>query len=288
LEPFSEKLSGFELKNGYKMLYEASNLADKQWRAEGCLPLLSLTSLDAERGWDILNKIGIPNDSWFVTIHVREYLPHSPNHVKVRSAPNADMSSYIPAIEEIVRRGGYVIRIGDPLRQAFPKLDGFIDCSSLPERSDWLDVFLCSACKFFIGTSSGPLTLPPTFDVPVLYTNSCVMGASPPLGRSLVLPKLFYSQQKNRLLSFNEILSSPLGWSVQLPDPKLIKLQDNTAEEIKAGAIEMFELLGKDRATFDNRTELQSKFDDLRNSYGSHASTPIANSFIKKYEFLID
>ena len=150
-----------------------------------------------------------------------------------------------------------------------------------------MDVFLCASCRFFIGTSSGPVTLPPTFGVPVLYTNCCGIGFSPPLGRALVLPKLFLSRSRNELLSFSQILAKPLGWTVRIPEDGDIQLRDNSPDEIESATQEMIARLEAGDGAFDERSELQSRFDHLRGEYGNHASTPIADSFAIKHSRLL-
>ena len=44
----------------------------KQWNKEKRLPLLTLTESDYKRGLSCLNKMGIPSDAWFVSLHVRD------------------------------------------------------------------------------------------------------------------------------------------------------------------------------------------------------------------------
>ena len=150
-----------------------------------------------------------------------------------------------------------------------------------------MDVFLFAACKFFIGTSSGPLTVPASFGVPVLYTNSCGMGFSPALGRSRMLPKLFYSKSRRRLLTVNETLCCQLGWTVCIPDGD-IELRDNSPVEILAAVEEMFASLAARLEGVDAVSELQVEFARRRDRYGRNASTPIAHSFIATHRDLLE
>jgi putative glycosyltransferase (TIGR04372 family) len=286
MQPLSEKLTGFELKAGFATLYEAWNIAGDLWTKEKRPPLLNLDPDDEARGWQVLRKWGVPDGAWFVALHVREYDAHAPNHNRLRAAPNADIGTYILAIRAVIARGGWVIRMGDSSMSALPVLPGLVDYANSKDKSEWMDVFLWAACKFFIGTSSGPLTVPASFGVPVLYTNCCGMGHSPALGRSLVLPKLFYSRNKQRLLTVDEILSSPLGWTVAIPGDD-VDLRDNSPEEILAGVEEMFVLLEGGSDAFDILTELQAEFSRRRDLYGRNASTPIAHSFILNHEDLL-
>jgi putative glycosyltransferase (TIGR04372 family) len=286
MQPLSEKLTGFELKTGFATFYEAWNIAGDQWDMEKRAPLLSIDPLDESRGKDVLKKWGVPDGAWFVALHVREYNAHEPNHNRLRAAPNADIGTYMPAIRAIIARGGWVIRMGDPSMSALPVLPGLVDYANSKDKSEWMDVFLWAACKFFIGTSSGPLTVPASFGVPVLYTNCCGLGHSPALGRSLVLPKLFYSWDKQRKLTVDEILASPYGWTVSLPEGD-IELLDNSPGEILAGVEEMFALLEGGPEAFYTFTELQAEFSRRRDLYGRNASTPVAHSFILNHSDLL-
>jgi putative glycosyltransferase (TIGR04372 family) len=288
-QPISEKLFGFELKDRCVPLYEACNIAGGLWHEQNREPLLTLTQEDEERGRSMLNKWGIPPDAWFVTLHVREFNAFAPNHLRVRAAPNSDIQTYFSGIQAIIERGGWVIRIGDPSMSEFPAFEGVIDYANSQDRCDWMDVFLCAACKFFIGTSSGPLTLPPTFGVPVLYSNACAIGVSHDLGRSLVLPKLFFSQGEKKLLTFNQILAQPIGWTVRIPDGSGLELRDNTPEEIRDAVLEMFVRLELGPDGFNERSKLQRRFDELRFVYGGGAaSTPIADSFAVNHRNLLE
>lgn len=287
MHPLAEKLTGFELKAGFATVYSAWNIAFHQWAQEKRPPLLDLDPCDEVRGRQVLKKWGVPDGSWFISLHVREYDAHTPNHSSLRAAPNCDIETYMLAIQAIIARGGWVIRMGDSSMSRLPDMTGLIDYANSPDKSDWMDVFLWAASRFFIGTSSGPLTVPHTFGVPVLYTNSCGMGFTPGLGRAIVLPKLFYSKSKRRLLTFDEILGSPLGWTVRIPDDD-IEVRDNSPEEIRAAVEEMFNLLDACPAALDSLTELQAEFSWRRDRYGRHASTPIANSFISSHQNLLD
>ncbi len=286
MQPLAEKLTGFELKTGFATLYEAWNIAGDLWAEERRPPLLDLDPNDAERGAQVLKKWGMSDGAWFVALHVREYDAHAPNHNRLRAAPNADIGTYMPAIRAIIARGGWVIRMGDPSMSTLPSLPGLVDYANSGDKSEWMDVFLWAACKLFIGTSSGPLTVPVSFGVPVLYTNCCGIGFSPALGRSLSLPKLFYSKSEQRLLTVDEILAGPWGWTVRIPEDD-VDLIDNSAEEILAGVEEMFGLLDGGPGAFDTLTELQAEFNRRRDHYGRNASTPIAHTFISKHRALL-
>src|SRR5256885_8476241 len=60
-----------------------------------------------------------------------------------------------PAVQEITRRGGWVVRLGDPTMEPFPPTPAVIDYAHSRLKSPATDVFLCGACRFFIGVASG-------------------------------------------------------------------------------------------------------------------------------------
>ena len=78
---------------------------------------------------------------------------------------NADVVTYLPAIREVIARGGYIIRLGDSSMRPLPKEKGIVDYALSNAKSEFMDLFLCSTCKFFIGTNSGLGLVPPIFGV---------------------------------------------------------------------------------------------------------------------------
>ena len=63
-------------------------------------------------GKEQLMQLGIPKDAWFVCIHAREavFLRLMKSYIVIAMP----YSNLIPAIEEITRRGGWIVRLGDP------------------------------------------------------------------------------------------------------------------------------------------------------------------------------
>ena len=68
---------------------------------------------------------------------------------------NCNISNYIGAIKEITRRGGWVVRMGDPTMTKLPILERVIDYPFTLSRSAVMDLYLLKECSFFIGTSTG-------------------------------------------------------------------------------------------------------------------------------------
>jgi len=256
----------------------------------GGRPLLSLKDDDFQRGWEKLLDFGIPRDAWFVCVHCREegYISGEGQNYR-----NADVTNYIPAMEAIIERGGWVIRLGDPSMKAMPANKRIIDYAHLENRSDWMDVFLCGACKFFFGSASGLAVVSGVFGVPSAIANQApVSVVLPYLPCDIGIPKLLYSQREKRYLKFSEILGSAIG---NFRFDSLYKdcgtfVIDNTPEDIEALALEMLDRINGVIVYTAEDNELQERFKSLMDenhySYGSEAR--VGREFLRKYSLLLN
>ncbi len=220
-------------------------LVHEHWQKEKRPPLLTLSPEDEERGRACLSSLGVPEDAWFVCLHVREAWKTDKNS-SVEDFRNADIGTYSLAIEAIIAAGGWVIRLGDSGMVNLAERPGFIDYAHSKVKSDWMDVFLCAKCRFFIGTSSGPLVIAQSFGVPVAVTNFLPAYAIYCFGsEDRFLPRLCWSVAKKRYLSFEELLLPPVGMAVATHsyDALGLKVVPNEPQEIKDFIMEM---LGKD------------------------------------------
>lgn len=279
-----EPLSCLKFSSEYKDLYTAWNVAENQWQKHKFPPLLSLNDTDKERGLEVFKQLSIPVDSWFVTLHVREG-----DQRITRSNSDAKINTYIEAIKTITERGGWVIRMGHPGMTPLPEMNRVIDYANSNYKTEWMDVFLWASCRFHIGTSSGPLTVPPTFGKPVLNTNCPCIAINPNIPNSLMLPKLYYSNRDERLFTFREMLEGPMGWTVSRVFPGIdCTIRDNTQEEIEAAVVEMLDLTESLNGGEVVLTTLQKQFNSLRNEFGDTGQWIISNSFLENHLELLN
>ena len=153
----------------------------------------------------------MPDEAWFVYLHVREggHLKEASNSQE--SARNADIMTYLPAIEEIVRGGGWVIRIGDPSLTPLPQMDHVVDYAMTSVRSGEMDVFLVARAKFLLGTSSGMFAVAMAFGTPSACANFFPPGERLYTSNDVFVTKLLRERATGRLLSFEECMSMPLA-----------------------------------------------------------------------------
>jgi putative glycosyltransferase (TIGR04372 family) len=230
---------------GRSFLWEQAAQAYRRWAAEGRGPLLQLPQEVRGRGRNALASVGVPRDAWFVGLHVREP-SFSAHHRDLHGVLNADINDYLPAIHEIARRGGWVIRLGDPSMTPLRPLPNVLDYCHSPIRSDWMDVFLAASSRFFIGTSSGVCYVAQDYGVPCVLTNWWPPAQRPWHAGDIFIPKVMRRMRSAEMLSLEETLNEPFGYcnSVRyLRERCGVTVEDNDPDDIRSAVVEMFERL---------------------------------------------
>lgn len=264
--------------------------ATVQTRWEGRAPLLRVTDRDTERGWRALESVGVPRDAWFVCFHSREG-GYSPNDEHLHDYRNSPVEDYMLAMAALVERGAWCLRMGDPSMRPMPAAPRVIDYAHSAIRSDWMDVFLCARCRFFIGNTSGIHFVSGVFHVPCANANMIPMSALPMGPHDLGIPKLLWHEHEERYLDFAEILGSPIGsyrFSEEYRAARL-RVVNNTPEEIRDLALEMLDRTAGEAVYTDDDERLQSGFAGLMRpghySYG--ARSRVGRDFLRRHRALV-
>ena len=290
LEPLAKnRLTGY---NTYRFCFswKAASFPEIQKRYHGRSPLLVLTESDRQRGRACLRKLGMEESSWFVCVHGREdgYLGDVNQSMR-----NVDINNYILAMETVVERGGWVIRMGDPTMKPILNMPHVIDYAHLDIKSDWMDIFLCASCRFFLGSNSGLYHAANVFGVPVIVTNNPHIAGALPYGvHDIGIPKLVWSEKEERYLSFKEVLRTPVGhfrFDTQFKREGL-RLVENEPEDLRGVVLEMFEKISGHIVYTAEDEKLQTRFKSLLTprhfSYGGMSR--IGRNFLRKYSFLLN
>ena len=242
--------SGLPFGENYYPPYAAINFINQEKKKikNGNFNCFQFTNNDTKKGKVILKNMGVPLDAWYVVLHVRQG--------KGNELYNADPLTYIPAIKEIISRGGYVFRMGDAKRfqniqykmEPLPKIKGLIDYPFTKQKSEFMDIFLAATCRFCIGTTSGFWPVPRFFNKPVLMTNLIpAINYYMLNGNELVLPKKIIESETGKLYKLDkqfQIEGGSIISNIQLNSKKL-QYVNNTEDEIKLAVVEMFDLLEK-------------------------------------------
>jgi putative glycosyltransferase (TIGR04372 family) len=272
------------------MFSHAGSVVQRRWEAEGRGPLLSLNPIDKKEGAECLQRLGVPVGSWFVCLHVREQGFHQNWDKAHPSSRNANIDTYLPAAREIVKRGGFVIRMGDKSMKKLKPEQGIIDYPYSEYKSQFMDVFLCATAKFFIGTNSGLGLVPPIFGVPCALTNWMPIGIPQWYPKDIYIPKLIYSNQLKRHLTFNEMLLTNAGWiqfEASMSAQDLVAMP-NTEEDILDVVVEMLERESGNSITNEALLIMQKTFEKIVEKSNSFVGARIGQQFLQKYEHLLD
>ena len=283
--PIFEHVPCIRCVDGDRDQTTAWSTANSLWEKRGYSPLLQVSDEIESRGRKVLRRWGLDEDTWFVGLHVRDG-----QHSRRRQLPNADISTYLPAIRRIIELGGAVIRMGNPNMPALPQMQGLVDYAHSVERVDWMDVFLWGKSKFFIGTNSGGSDVPQVFGVPVIKSNFSHIGQSFYSPQSFMVPKLFRNKFSGQLLTLSEIFESPFAWTVSLShDGFEIEVIDNDPEDLVAAVNEMHWSFKTQKSQFAVKNNLgySEKENTIRQKYGALGGLPIGSSFLSKYRDLI-
>jgi putative glycosyltransferase (TIGR04372 family) len=200
---------------------------------------------------------------------------------------NSDISTYGLAIEAIAKRGGWVLRMGNPEMPPLPSFPNAIDYAHSPKRADWMDVFLWAEGRFFIGTLSGPQMIPPTFGRPVAITNCGPLAVVTGSKDDILMPKHYRFDKEERYLSIEERLfkceHQQFIANLQSMDTQVI---DNSAEELRDVAVEMMNRLEGRHKTTEQESAMQARFAELaarREMY----PIKLARAFTSRYPNLL-
>lgn len=261
-----------------------------RWRREGRTHLFELPPELEARARAALQKAGLPREAWFVALHVREREPDR-RKSGINTVRNADVGAYFPAIAEITRRGGWVIRIGDPSTTPLPALPNVLDYCHSAIRADWMDIFILSRCRFMIGTNSGPAFVPALYgDIPVVLTNWWPAAERPWQPSDVFIPKMLFNLAEGRYLTLSETLCEPVGWCYSrrhLANHSGVRLEDNDPEIIRAAVREMLARLDGHSQADPEATELRGQADRIYEEHDVVGGGQLAREFLRRHRALI-
>jgi len=257
----------------------------RRWHAENRKPILTLPPDTDQRGRLALENVGIPTDAWFVTLHVREAASKN-LHASLHNTLNARIGDYLPAIDEITKRGGWVIRIGDPAMTPLPPMTNVHDYSHSSIKCDWMDIYLLARARFFVGTSSGPAYVPQDYGVPCVLTNWWPPAQRPWHPQDIFVPKLYRQSERRSLLSLSRSLAEPFGYCnslAYLRERYGVVIEDNSSQDIHAATCEMLERLDGSVSYSNEDKDLQRSADQIYRLNDAYGMASISRDFLKKY-----
>lgn len=235
-----------------------------------------------------LKEIGIDKNEKIVTLCVRDsgYLQKElPQFDFYYKTQDAKIKNFEKAINTLLNLGFKVVRTGlYHKNKLIIKNKNYVDLFESGKRTDLLEVFLYSICKFHLGTYSGGTT--PSlylFRKPVITTNQIPINELHPASRFFYLFKKVFDKKKQKKLCVSEIfdllnstngatiLNAAIGrmntrYSINKENPfngytkEDIELIENTEDEINKIVIELVEYVNKNNLPDPNKNELNNLF----------------------------
>lgn len=234
-------------------------------------PQISFTEEEEAKGKALLAEMGITNKDWFVCFHARDgaYLrkwrPELSEFWDKNDWRNNPVKDYFDALDFITEQGGYALRMGAIVEEPLdPERNPRVIDYATQYRSDFLDIFLISKCRFFIGTNSGLAWVPPVFGVPVVMIDYTPYSHSR-LYNDIMVPRLLVTQDNGRPVSFAEAMEKEFYSRSRdtskkgNKNPHLFAYGQSDSEDILMACKDMFDMLEKRQPEPEAR-ELQNLY----------------------------
>ena len=238
---------------------------------EKCQPL-DFTTDEEIYGKNILKQFGLIDNDKFVCLAVRDDA-YSKKKISPRFRDwsyqdfrNCDIDNFVPAAEELTKRGYYVFRMGVVVNKALnstnPKI---IDYARSSLRSDFMDIYLGAKCSFCISTSHGFDAFAYIFRRPIVILGNPLGDLKTHSEKFLLNTKHCFLKKEKRNLSLSETFSYGLAFAShkKIYEKSGVEIIDNSPEEIKDMVIEMDEYLKDNKELYKEGEELQKTFKDL-------------------------
>ena len=212
-------------------------------------------------------KIGIPKNSWFVCLHVRE--SGFRDDKGRREHRNTNISNYTPAIKEITSRGGWVVRMGDHTMKPLPSMENVIDYPFTKYKSEFMDLCLIKSCRFFIGGQSGLQVFAELASKNILHINMTNWRLEPERIRDRGILQRVYSKRDKCFLTIKELLTIDLEITnlhilYGISDDNYVPTE-NSKEDISNAVVEYMNFLNNDDLSL---TSTQKEYNDYRKRQG--------------------
>lgn len=238
-------------------------------------PLFVLSEEEEKKASEKLMTIGFEPDKDFVCFYGRDFAydvivreQEARTKLPLADNRNADIKTYIGAMKKVVDNGYSSIKVGSHSYTKIDNISGVIDYTHSGIRSDFLDIYLLSKCKLFVGSDSGLSSVPIFFRRPLFIPNALsviefYVFMTP---ESMCIPKKLYSYKLNRYLYFSEMFNLLINGRENMRDKIRVgelKYIDNTEMEITNSTQEMIEKIDNIWKTREDEKALEEKYWDI-------------------------
>jgi putative glycosyltransferase (TIGR04372 family) len=208
-------------------------------------PPVRFTATETEFGLREMQRMGIPQNADFFCFTNRDtsqFQASTPQALHENSYRNFSIDDLQMAVRALTEKGLHGVRVGGSSTPLSWGSSLVHDYASL-FRTDFMDIFLLSKCRFFMGPNSGPYVVSELFRRPVAMIN-----AAPLLGTNgffstddVFIPKKYRLLQDGGAMTLGGIMASGAysSLSAQELQAKGVELVPNTPTEVKDLALEI-------------------------------------------------
>jgi putative glycosyltransferase (TIGR04372 family) len=206
------------------------------------------------------------------------------------------LASYLETAGYWAERGYQVVRMGLRVTDALPKdrHPKIIDYA-VGNRSDALDAYLFSRCRFLLAGDTGLFSGSAAFDRPAVVSDLFLVRnaiySSNKTTPSIYIPKLAFDRQENRFLTFSEWIYFNHLFSLAADcENARFELVHNEPGDIIHATVELSERLeGRYEETAEERL-LQLRFRKIYSPYqvGFQSTALVSADFLRKHASLLD
>ncbi|WP_448951157.1 TIGR04372 family glycosyltransferase [Labrys neptuniae] len=249
-------------------------------------PIFKLPDSLNERGRLALEQLGMPAGAWFVCIHARDGV-YSPKDEHLHLYRNSDVRKCLAAVDEIIARGGWCIRMGERGTPSLPDRAGVINYPDTHLKSDWMDLYLASHARFFLGNTSGLCLVATISGLPCALANMTPYGACYGMGPNDISILKRLKRLDGSVPEFAEIFASEVAsfrFAEQYTEAGLV-VEENTEEEIRDLVLEMLDRLDGIYQEKPDGERLQRAFRRLLTPqhYTFGTTSRIGESFLRQH-----
>tara|TARA_B100000780_G_scaffold154981_1_gene108360 strand:+ start:91 stop:1245 length:1155 start_codon:yes stop_codon:yes gene_type:complete len=278
LVPFKHNADTWNHHLSIKGKFSKDNSLNHKWEMYDSLhileensPMIELTTDEKIFGEKILKKNNILKNDNIILLIVRDsayskYIYPDKNFTKKSNRDN-DIDDFKGIVKYLCEKNYKVIRMGKIMHKKLNyKHDNFIDYAFSDFKSEFLDVFLFSICKFVISTGSGLETISTIFRKKIIYINYSVLEAlelPTTMNITFVYPKEIIDTNKNKELSVYDIFKHGLSKENIFQSGKMnnIVLKSLTTQQMINATEEMIDYM--DKKYLESSSEINRKTNNL-------------------------
>jgi len=233
----------------------------------------------------------------FICFHARDDLylkdKYKNTNFDYHNYRNANINDFKLTANILANKNYTLIRMGNLVKEKISYSNNkIIDYANSTFKSDLLDIYLSSRCKFFILGDCGISIIPEIFKVPTVVTNFLpIRRISFWVKDSIFIFKKIFLINEKKFLNFSEVMKLDFETkkNFYILNKNNIKIIDNTPDEIRDASIEMELRLENKFKITKKQIKLQDKFWDL---FGGRKiikpnNLRISSLFLEKNEQLI-